>query len=423
MDFKNFFNESMQLEEDSKFNAGDAMEGIFAIGVALYIADGKIDKTKLNSIRKEVIILPKEPFVKTVDSNIAVDGWIANTLPHIQPNNKLTVKVVINLKNTAKPAFGPDAMPIPNVESSIDQMTNQISQTKAIKRIEQFIIKVLTNNKPDDVTFYVVADGTATKSSKDQIKGDVMLRVEAKTNTPIPQDVEQPVRFSIKTASSTTSNLSIFTAILRLGNFFKLPFTAGLENLSSFPDVGGSRSTEIRNLIAGQFNKQAHDPNHLMYYVREFILAQDKTYLKTDPEAKAAADQKVVEYAWVIINKAIEHLEAQIKNKDSSYDFTNRSFNFLETEIFGSDMAEVIRILPGSISEISKADFDMLRNEYDVELAIVGKDMKFIGVNKQNGTREILFTLSPKIKSTPTEKIMKFDVTIGKLLYKSVGQA
>lgn len=413
----NFFTESV---DNVGFNAGDAMEGIFAIGVALYIADGYIDKNKLNSIRKEVVIKPKEPFTKTVDSNIASDGWIAQKLPHIRPGNKLAVKVIIRLKNTAKSAFGPEAKPIPNIDNSIEQMTNQIAHTSAIKRIEQFIVKVLTNHQPDDIIFYVVADGMESASSKEQIKGDVMLRVEAKSNTPIPSDVEQPIKFSIKTDTNTSSNLSVFTAILRLGNFFGLPFTKGLEGLNSFPDVGGSKSGKVWELIRGSFSQQSKDPSHLMYYVRNLLTAQDKMYAQQDPAQKELAQQKVMEYAWIIVKKSIEQMETQLKNKDETYDFTKKSFDFIEKEIFGSDMADVIKILPTSIDEISKVDFDELRKQYVVEFATMGNEMKFIGVNRETGKRDILFTLRPDIRMSPKENVMRFGVIVGSLLYKSV---
>jgi hypothetical protein len=52
MGFKDFFKEFELNEAKGEFNAGDAMEGIFALAVALYVADGKIDKNKLNSFRK-----------------------------------------------------------------------------------------------------------------------------------------------------------------------------------------------------------------------------------------------------------------------------------------------------------------------------------------------------------------------------------
>ena len=419
MGFKTFFTEAMLIDEAESV-VGDAMEGIFAIAVALYIADGKIDVAKLNAIRKRVIVKPKEPFQTMVDSNLAADGWIANKLPHIQPGNKLAVKVVINLKATTKTAFGPKSQPIPNIESTIDTMTKQIAGTKAVKRIEAFIIKVLTNRSPDDITFYVVADGSQTSSGKDEIKGDVMLRVEAKSNTPVPEDIEAPVRFSIKTNTKSVAQLSIFTAILRIGNFFGLPFTKGLEHMSSFPDVGGSKSGKVWELIHGQFHQQSQDPNHLMYYVRNLLTAQDRMYGNKNPESTEALSTAVMEQGWMLVNKATEVLETQIQKKDATYDFSKRTFDFLVREIFGSDDADVIKLLPGSISEISKEDYEELRKNYTVEMAVVGDEMKFTGVHKITGKRDILFTLTPEITVSAGQRVMRFVVELGPLLYKNV---
>jgi hypothetical protein len=422
MGFKTFFTEAMLIDEAESV-VGDAMEGIFAIAVALYIADGKIDVAKLNEIRKRVIVKPKEPFQTMVDSNIAADGWIANKLPHIQPGNKLAVKVVINLKATTKTAFGPTSKPIPDIESTINTMTKQIAGTKAIKRIEAFIVKVLTDRSPDNIIFYVVADGSQTSASKDEIKGDVMLRVEAKTNTPVPEDIEAPVRFSIKTDTSKTAQLSIFTAILRMGNFFGLPLTKGLENMSSFPTVGGAGSNKIWDMIRGPgapYAKQAQDPTHLLYYVRNVMTAQDRMYGNKNSDNAQALSDAVEEQYWMAINKATEVMEAQLQKKDATYDFSKRTFDFLVREIFGSDDAEVIKLLPGSISEISKEDYEELRRNYTVEMAVVGDEMKFSGVHKITGKRDILFTISPEVTVSGKQRVMRFAVELGPLLYKTV---
>ena len=37
-----------------KLNEGDVIEGIFTIGLALFIVDGKVDKLKLNKIRTQI---------------------------------------------------------------------------------------------------------------------------------------------------------------------------------------------------------------------------------------------------------------------------------------------------------------------------------------------------------------------------------
>lgn len=425
MSFKSFFNEAENIAEATSFNAGDAMEGIFAIGVAIYIADGKIDVQKLNSIRKNVVIKSDQAFQQMIDSNIAADGWIANRLQHIQPGNKLGVMVVVNLKNTAKQAFGPKSKPILNIEETIAQMTSQIAHTKAIKRIEQFIVNVLTDRKPDDIIFYVIADGSQTSASKNQIKGDVMLRVEAKTKTLVPQDIEKPISFSIKTDTSKVAGLSVFTAILRLGNFFGLPLTKGLESLSSFPDVGGSRSSAIRELLDTKFKSQSSDPSHLMYYVKTHMRMTDEATPRPDDDEEATirrnqVSEKSMQYLRTIVHKAMDAVEQQIQRKDETLDFTNKTFNFIEKEIFGSDDAEVIKLLPGSISEISKDDIERLRKQVTVEVAVVGDDMLFIGVDKQTEKRIELFKLHPDIRIAPSQKVMRIDIILGNAFHNPI---
>lgn len=406
MSFKDFFLHSFLINEETKFNVGDSIEGIFAICVGVYIADGKIDLNKLNNIRKETTIIPNKYVDKIIDSNIAEDGWIANKLPHINPGNKLSVIVKLNLKKSALDAFGPDAKPIPRLDDTINVMVKQIRNTEAIKRIEQFIIKVLTDRKPDDLSFYIVADGSQSATSSEELKGDVSLRIEAKTKTQIPQDIEAPLHFSIKTKNDKTSNLSIFTSILRLSNFFGLKFSKGMENMSSFPSIGGSSTGNTLDILNNKYKNYINDSSHLVYYVNKYSRLKDKVNsINVNDENTQELKNKAIEHALMylkeIMSNTILELEKQIKNADGSYNFDNRVFNFLEREIFGSDNAEIVKLLPTSIEEVTKKDIDYLRNNYTVEASIVGNDIMFIGINKETQKRDVIFKIHPNIKKLP----------------------
>jgi hypothetical protein len=417
MGFKDFFKEFELNEAKGEFNAGDAMEGIFALAVALYVADGKIDKNKLNSFRKDVVIKPKTPYTRVIDSDIAQDGYIANALPQIKPGNKIKVVVSIQLKQSAKKAFGPGTQfPIPDVDYTIDQMTTQIENTSFIKKVEKFIIKVLTNNKPENVTFYVVADGVGNSAKQELIKGDVTLRVEAKVNnTTIPIDAEKPIHFSIKTEDSKEANLSLFTGCLRLGKIFELPLVKGLEHLNNFPQVTGSAASKVYNMIELNFREESKNPNHLMYYVLKYMRAHDTYSNKISDEDEAKA--KVEEAAWSVISACINALEEQIKNKK---DITNNAFNFLEQELFGSDLADVIKLHSKGIDEITKENIDYLRTKYKVAYTTVGKLMRFDGIHNDTFKSDALYSLMPEVSISKDESQnrVRFLMRVGSLIYK-----
>ena len=403
MRFSKFVNKVLTEEK----NIGDTMEGIFAIAVALHMAYGRVDKTMLQTIRKSLDLSNgKASYV--IDPNIANDN-IYNV--EADAEDKISVKVQLNLKpKSVEGMFGANIIPHPEVESNINALVNKLQHLKIIKKIHEFMVSVLTNNKKDEISFAVIADGLDSSSSRSTIKGDVKLKISATSKTDIPKDLKEPIVFSLKTfeneSKSTVSNMGIFAGLFRLGKTFNLRFIEGLEGLKEFPD----KYSQIQNLVY-QHPDKIPDEDHFIHYVKKYLSIQDK-YYSGGGEGETEADKKVyqakaeLEQLKITLKRFIQAISEEIQAKDSeaftadprARVFTMKCLEFLRKQIFGEDLARVVSIKKGDIKEIEDADFDTMKDNYVVNLQTdENGNMRFYSIDINN-EKKLLFQIRPRLE-------------------------
>lgn len=419
MKFSSFISRPLTEEK----NVGETMEGIFAIAVALHMAYGRIDKSKLHQIRKSLDLSSgKASYV--IDPNIANDNIYG---VEADSSDKVSVKVEVYLRpNKVDGMFGPKMVAYPAVDSKIETLVNKVPNLKILRKIHEFMIGVLTNHKKDDIDFTVVADGGAGISSGGTIKGDIKLKISAKSKTDIPKDLSEPIVFSLKTDETTVSNMGIFDGMLKLGQLFNLSFIEGLEKLDKFPD----KYSKIQDIIY-QHPEKMDDDNHFLSYVRKYLTIQDKHYAgggdyESDADRKVGQAGQELNQLKVTLNRFIQAMSEEIQAKDSEVFtadprarvFTMKCFEFLRGAIFGSDTPRVVSIRGNDIKEIEDADFDQLKNEYVVNLKTEPNGtMKFYGININNESK-LLFQIRPRLEYNlkSGKKTQKLIVEVGELI-------
>lgn len=403
MSFKEFFSHQDISQLDEKETpVGDAMEGVFAIAIALYIADGKVDKDKLINIVRTTEL--RGPTEIVIDSNIADDGWIAQKLPNVKPGNKIMTKVFLKLKKTAGSIFGPKATKYAAIEKSLTYLPTVLAKSDSIQLINQFVVKILTDNKPDHVVFHIIADGMTTASSRDEIKGDVSVQISAITDTLTPNI--PPIVYSIKTDNRHLSGRSIFNALLHFSKSFNLPMGQGLENMAVFPKLIGATIWELEK------NPMSKQPDHLLYYAMQ--------YLKLST-ASTQNSEKMQGVLNNLVNRAIKEMESQIKEKNID-EVTKSAFRFIRREALGTQAHSVLKIVDDKFYELTDAHLEYLAKKYKIAFNY-DKDnrMYFYAVDRQTNNNDgLLFTINPSYKISDGEKKLIIEVDAGKLLYKLV---
>lgn len=391
------------------------------------MAYGKVDTSKLRNIRKSMN-LKNGSATYTIDPNIADDN-IYGVVPDSE--DKVSVVVEINLRpSKVEGMFGSKMVANPKLDSMIEVLANKIPHMRVMKKIHSFMVDILTNNKKDDIQFTVVADGVSTATSRNTIKGDVSLRISAKTKTNIPKDIKEPIVFSLKTADfstkSTVSNLGIFSGMFLLGKAFNLRFIDGLEDLKVFPD----KYSQIQNLIY-QHPDKIPDEDHFIHYIKKYLTIQDRYYSgggegENDSEKKIYQAKEELEQLKFTLKRFIKAMTEEIQMKDSeefnadprSRVFTMKALKFLKDQVFGSDLTRVVSIRPNDVKEIEDADFDSLKDEYVINLNTdETSTMRFFGININN-EKKLLFQIRPRLEYNLKngKKTQQLTVEVGDLL-------
>lgn len=385
-------------------NIGDTMEGIFSIAVACQMAYGRVDSEMIRKFRGKVDTSGGKETI--IDANVADNPMLRNI--DVDPDDVLSVRVKIKLKKaTVKGMFGKGFKANPAVDSHTNTLIQKVGSLRSIEKIQDFMRTILTNKRPDEVVFYVIADGVEGGGGRGEIKGDVKLSIEAKSNTPIPMDIADPISFSLKVDDNTVSNLGIFSAVLKLGKQFGLDIVSGLEDLENFPD----RYTHMQPLLYDHQDKW-EDEDHIIYYLRNYLKVQDHYQSRADSDFEGGSKERkalqstdelstlksLVERLLVQFSQQLEGIDTEKFTADPrSRVFTSKVFQFLEKEIFGKDMADLIKITKGDIKELKKADFDEFKNEYVVDFELDGLNMLFYGIDINN-QRKLLFKLRPRLE-------------------------
>jgi len=348
-----------------KLNEGDVIEGIFCIALSLYIADGKVDKAKLNKIRTQVDtkMFNTGRFTYTVAEGVSKKR--GNHPPDI-----FDVKFEMRLKpKSIGEAFGKDfhihytsSKDVGDLDKKIDHLINALQYGSFARRVKGAIDYFLDNNTSDRVLFTVISDGIEGETSGGDIKGDVTLAVHATLGSGVKKEIiSGALPFSLKSESVTVSNLSPYYGMLDIAKALKIDWDG------------------------------------------------EEKYKRLSKVFKGVAEQNA---KFELITAMYNDLKQRITAKSSSGTFTKDAFAFLSKNIFGSDLADVIDVTKGGVKEITKSYFDQLEKKTKLFVEENGNNLVF--KNKVDQTP--IFQIRTKLRPPPANEA-KFYLEVGKGIY------
>lgn len=347
----------------AKLNEGDVIEGIFALALALYISDGKIDKTKLNKARM------------AIDPSLFSSGRVRHTIAknvkrHLpnKPPDFFNIGVEIRLKpESVSGAFGKNykvlyesSRDVGDLDKKINQLIRHIDGTQFGKQAHAAVLKFLQNNKPEIVDFVVVSDGIAGEASGGAVKGDVTLDIYVKGKSSKKKIHQSTIPFSLKSGSVTVANLSPYNGMLAIASGLKIKWTA----------------KEKYARLAQPFN--------------------------------GATEQK---QKFQIIEKMYSDLQKEVQAVSKSPGFSHNAFAFLRKSIFGTDLANVVDVRSGMIKEITVEYFDKLTATTKLDVVKKGNNLVFVDKN----SKAPIFQLRTKLRKEANEA--KFYLEVGSGIY------
>ena len=157
--------------------------------------------------------------------------------------------------------------------------------------------KFLQNKKVDVIKYSVIADGVTTEKSDGSIKADIVVKIIANGK----ELVNDQINISVKSDSSTVANLGVIK---------------GLESMHSIVSPRGRNASKANALLSNI--KTAQRNAKLQHISALFDLLSESLTNNNDPK------------------------------------FTDRAFNFIESAVFGDDMAQVVdvKFFGGNVKEI-----------------------------------------------------------------------
>jgi len=351
----------------AKLNEGDVMEGIFAIGLCLYIAYGKIDKRQLNKLRAKI-----EPAM------FSTGKFSVKIVKNLQrqhgkkPPDVFNVNLSVRLKPASVTgAFGKDlsmllktCSDIGNIDKKIDALIKSTETSSWAGNIKSTIDKFLNNNVGEIITFECIADGIAGETSGGKIKSDVDLNIYASkaggTRKPVLKHV---IPFSLKSESVTVANMSPYNGMKDIAEAFDLKWK------------------------------------------------KVEKYKKLGETARTPAEKK---YKFALIETMYAELSKLIFASKST--INDKAYDFLFAAIFGSDLANVVDIQRKKVKEITVHHFNFLRKHVILDVQLSGAYIKFL--NKQD--RSTIFLLRTKLRPPPAANgsgEAKFYLEVGQGIY------
>jgi len=371
---------------NEKINQGDVIEGIFAIAVALNLAFDQVDSALVEGWRKKI-----EPALhkKGVQTFQVVDSSDI-TSPE---KDRIIVNLHVRLKSekTTGGLFGVNYIEdIPQIAKKQEALIAHIGDSAAMKKIREFKKELFTNGRRDTIIFTVIADGLGGEQAEGNIKGDVIVTVEAYESEtgeiirdPIV-DQNHAVPFSIKSESTTVANLSPFVGMIQVANWFGLGDVFGCVM-----DAPITADTIPMNCATDYLAIRRHTKANPNLANRNATKAEKKN-----------ATLKM----WAT-------LRDRLLANQSAPDFKEKVFSFLEYSAFGDDLADVVDITETTIKEIRAVDIAALKNDPNLIIApkVEGSDenqtLKFyrIPIDPHTGERtaitaeDLLYQLRVKI--------------------------
>lgn len=348
----------------AKLNEGDVIEGIFTIGLSLYLAYGKVDKTKLNQIRTKI------------DTKMFSTGRFSYSVVenHMRQKGKnppdfFNVGFEMRLKpESISGAFGKEyevlyksSKDVGNIDKKIDQLIRAIESASFSRRANDAVNYFLNNNVGETVTFNVIADGIAGESSGGEIKGDVTLEVYAVRKGTTKKIISGSLPFSLKSESVTVANLAPYRGMLDLARSLDIKWDA------------------------------------------------EQKYARLAKPFKGPTEQDA---KFELIKSMYDDLVENIIKKSSSPNFSKTAFDFLSASIFGSDLADVVDITSTGVKEITKEYYDNLAKS--ITLVVERKGNNLVFLDKKNRTP--IFQIRTKLRPPPANEA-KFYLEVGKGIY------
>jgi hypothetical protein len=372
MNFKSFFENYQILDESNGGVMGDFTEVIFAIGLLHYTLKKSVSS---EDILKTLNEIPSVPFQNVYthdnyDVALYIDG--KKSLSH------LVGGAISGLEDTQKN----------QINEIINKVSTNIPKLKTIKKVDRFIEQ--SRSIPDANKFIITIKSAGSKTAQQSdVKADVVMEIVAKDNIKIPSDIKKIV-YSIKYDKTKVTESSIFNVVLRLGNAFKLPLTRGLEDLKTLPyNVGrGSDAGKWRDEVFynnPEYKKLSTQENHLFYYIR--LITSDEL---NNTDKMAVVNQFLKEF----------NDEMVVKEKQQPA-FSNILYNFLEKEIFGNDIADIVKVDSKGLKELDIETYNQIKNSHLVDFSMrphkaKNRILSFEAVGKDN-SRFMLFWIDTMV--------------------------
>lgn len=349
----------------AKLNEGDVVEGLFTIGLALYLAHGKIDKKELNRIRTKI----DSKIFGTGRFKYEVVGNLKRQLPG-KPADFINVGFEMRLKpKSVQGVFGEEFLPlykrsqdIGNLDKKIDQLIKHVQNASFSRRATSIITRFLSNDTSDKIWISIIADGIAGEASGGEVKGDVELHIDAVTEGTRRKLTGGSIAYSLKSESVTVANLAPYTGMLNLAEALDISWDA------------------------------------------------KKKYIRLSQPFRGPHEQKV---KFELITSMYNDLKKKIKDKKNSRpnEFTTEAMNFLKKSIFGTDLADVVDIQKGKVKEITVKNFDSLAESLQLSVLEEGNNLTF--VNERNIP---IFKIRTKLRPPPANEA-KFYLEVGSGVY------
>ena len=349
----------------AKLNEGDVVEGLFTIGLALYLAHGKIDKKELNLIRTKI----DNKIFNTGRFKYEVVGNLKRQLPG-KPADYINIGFEMRLKpKSVQGVFGKEFLPlyersqdIGNLDKKIDQLIKHVKDASFSKRANRIIENFLMNDTSDEIWISIIADGIAGEASGGEVKGDVELHIDAVTKGTRRKLTGGSIAYSLKSESVTVANLAPYTGMLKLAKALDISWDA------------------------------------------------KEKYIRLSEPFKGPHEQKV---KFEMIASMYTDLKKKIKDKKNTRpnEFTTEAMGFLKKSIFGTDLADVIDIQRGKVKEITVERFDSLTESMNLSVLEEGNNLIFVD------DRSIpIFKIRTKLRPPPANEA-KFYLEVGSGVY------
>lgn len=313
----------------AKFNEGDIIEGIFAIVVAYMLSNGRVSKDDVNALRVKI-----EPSVFATGRFTYDIAKNARKKKPARPADNFNVSVSIRLKPARVfGAFGEEyrmfyarSEDIGNIDQKIDSLIENADPTKSdfARRLMKIRNDFLNNDEDQTINFNVIADGISGESSGGDIKGDVVVNIEVIGSNDKKSILRETVPFSVKSESTTISNLGPYNGMMNLAKTFDIKWND----------------------------------------------AEKYSYLKQNALSDAEKKKKI---------KLTEKMFSELKTKIlATPNINNKLYAFLKKSLFGSDLASIVDVGRKEVKEITHDYFDYLVKNVKLKAVRSGPNLLFV---------------------------------------------